>query len=74
MARTANDERHFDREQGDPAINDWLLTLTDYCRPVWRAATAELASVHDFRLRKAVQPRTAGVRAVDLDRSRSGLS
>ena len=48
----------LDREQDDPAINDWLLTLTDYCfDQSWhRSDTSErFANVHDFRLRKAIQ-------------------
>lgn len=48
----------LDREQDDPAINDWLLTLSEYCfDQTWRgrAAAERFASVHDYRLRKAIQ-------------------
>jgi AraC-like DNA-binding protein len=48
----------LDRDQDDPAINDWLLTLTEYCfDQSWRGSdpAERFASVHDFRLRKAIQ-------------------
>ena len=48
----------LDHGQEDPAINDWMLTLTEYCfEQSWRGSDAVggLASVHDFRLRKAIQ-------------------
>lgn len=48
----------LDRDQDDPAIDDWLLTLTEYCfDQSWRGSDAvgRFASVHDFRLRKAIQ-------------------
>jgi AraC-like DNA-binding protein len=48
----------LDRDQDDPAIDDWLLTLTEYCiDQSWRGSDAagRLAMVYDFRLRKAIQ-------------------
>jgi AraC-like DNA-binding protein len=48
----------LDRDQDDPAINDWLLTLTEYCfDQSWRGSDAagRSGSAHDFRLRKAIQ-------------------
>jgi AraC-like DNA-binding protein len=48
----------LDRHQGDPAIDDWLLALTEYCFDrSWRGSDAvgSPAGVHDFRLRKAIQ-------------------
>lgn len=61
----------LDRNQDDPAINDWLLTLTGYCfDKSWRGSgpTERFANTHDFRLRKAIQlleQRVCG--PVDLD-------
>lgn len=48
----------LDRDQDDPAINDWLLALTKYSfDQSWRGSdpVERFASVHDFRLRKAIQ-------------------
>jgi AraC-like DNA-binding protein len=48
----------LDRNQGDPAIDDWLLALTEYCfDQSWRGSdtVGRFASVYDFRLRKAIQ-------------------
>jgi len=48
----------LDREQDDPAINAWLLTLTEYCfDQSWHGSDAagRFAGVHDYRLRKAIQ-------------------
>jgi AraC-like DNA-binding protein len=48
----------LDRDQDDPAIDDWLLALTEYCfDQSWHGSDAagRFASVHDFRLRKAIQ-------------------
>jgi AraC-like DNA-binding protein len=42
----------------DPSINDWLLSLTEYCfEQSWRGSNSggRSAGVHDFRLRKAIQ-------------------
>jgi AraC-like DNA-binding protein len=58
LARLIDVGAVLDREQGDPAINDLLLTLTDYCfDQSWRGGdpAGRFAGVHDFRLRKAVQ-------------------
>jgi AraC-like DNA-binding protein len=58
LARLIDVGAVLDRDQDDPAINDWLLALTDYCfEQSWRGreSGARIASVHDFRLRKAVQ-------------------
>jgi AraC-like DNA-binding protein len=80
LARLINVSAVLDREQGDPAINDWLLTLTDYCfDQSWRGSAPgeRFASVHDFRLRKAVQLLEQRVcEPVDLDRvaREAGLS
>lgn len=61
----------LDRDQDDPAINDWLLTLADYCLDQsWRGSDAvgRSASVHDFRLRRAIQFLEQRVcEAVELD-------
>jgi AraC-like DNA-binding protein len=71
LARLIDVSAMLDREQGDPAINDWLLTLTDYCfGQSWRGSgpAERFASVHDFRLRKAVQLLEQRVcEPVDLD-------
>jgi AraC-like DNA-binding protein len=48
----------LDRDQDDPAINNWLLTLTEYCfDQSWRGSdtVGRFGGVHDFRLRKAIQ-------------------
>jgi AraC-like DNA-binding protein len=48
----------LDRDHHDAAINDWLLTLTESCFDrSWRGSDAaeRFASVHDFRLRRAIQ-------------------
>jgi AraC-like DNA-binding protein len=48
----------LDRDQDDPAIDDWLLTLTEYCfDQSWHGSDAlrHFASIDDFRLRKAIQ-------------------
>ena len=48
----------LDRDQGDPRIDDWLLTLTEYCFDQSRHgsdALGRFANVHDYRLRKAIQ-------------------
>lgn len=48
----------LDRDQSDAAINDWLLTLSEYCfDQSWHRSDAaeRFANVHDFRLRKAIQ-------------------
>lgn len=48
----------LDRSQEDPSINDWLLSLTEYCLDQsWHRneGAGRFASVHDFRLRKAIQ-------------------
>ena len=48
----------LDRDQDDPAINDWLVALTEYCfEQSWRGrdAVGRFPGVHDFRLRKAIQ-------------------
>ncbi len=48
----------LDRDQHDPAIDDWLLTLTEYCFDLsWHSSDTPqtLSGVHDFRLRKAIQ-------------------
>jgi AraC-like DNA-binding protein len=48
----------LDRDQDNPAIDHWLLTLTEYCfDQSWRGSDAVggFGSVHDFRLRKAIQ-------------------
>ena len=70
----------LDRDQDDPAINDWLLTLTEYCfDQSWRGSDAveRFAGVHDFRLRKALQVLEQRVcEPVELDRvaREAGLS
>ena len=70
----------LDRDQNDPAINDWLLTLTEYCfDQSWRGSDAveRFAGVHDFRLRKAIQVLEQRVcEPVELDRvaREAGLS
>jgi AraC-like DNA-binding protein len=80
LARLIDVSAMLDREQGDPAINDWLLTLTDYCfDQSWRGSAPgeRFASVQDFRLRKAVQLLEQRVcEPVDLDRvaREAGLS
>jgi AraC-like DNA-binding protein len=46
------------RDQDDPAINDWLLSLTEYCfEQSWHGSDilGGFTSVHDYRLRKAIQ-------------------
>ncbi len=46
------------RDQGDPEIDDWLLTLTEYCFAQSRrggGVLGQFGTVHDFRLRKAIQ-------------------
>ena len=48
----------LDRNQDDPAINDWLLALTEYCfDKSWHGSDAvgRCPGIHDFRLRKAIQ-------------------
>jgi len=58
LGRLVDVSTMLDRDQDDPAIDDWLLTLTEYCfDQSWRGRdTAErFGSVHDFRLRKAIQ-------------------
>lgn len=58
LARLIDVGAMLDRDQDDPAINDWLLTLTEYCfDQSWRGSDAieRFAGVHDFRLRKAIQ-------------------
>jgi AraC-like DNA-binding protein len=48
----------LDREQDDPAINNWLLTLSEYCFRQSRRGgdvAGRFASTHDFRLRRAIQ-------------------
>ena len=70
----------LDRGQEDPSINNWLLALTDYCfDQSWhgRDAAGRFASVHDFRLRKAIQVLEQRVcEPVQLDRvaREAGLS
>lgn len=47
----------LDRDQDDPAIDDWLLTLTECCfDQSWRGSITigRSAGVHDFRLRRAI--------------------
>lgn len=58
LARLIDVGAMLDRDQDDAAINDWLLAVTSYCfEQSWRGreTKARCASVHDFRLRKAVQ-------------------
>ena len=61
----------LDREQDDPAMSDWLLTLTEYCfDQSWQGSDAVggFVSVRDFRLRKAIQVLEERVcEAVELD-------
>ena len=80
LARLIDVGAVLDRDQDDPAINDWLLALTDYCfEQSWhgRESGARFATVHDFRLRKAVQLLEQRVcEPADLDRvaREAGLS
>ncbi len=70
----------LDRDQDDPTLHDWLLALTEYCFGwSWRGSYAgeRVASVHDFRLRKAIQVLEERVcEPVELDRvaREAGLS
>jgi hypothetical protein len=70
----------LDRDQDDPAINDWLLRLTKYCFDMsWRGAdpAERFASLHDFRLRKAIQlleQRVCGPVELDSVARETGLS
>ena len=65
----------LDRDQDDPAINDWLLALTEYCfDKSWHGSDAvgRFAGIHDFRLRKAIQFLEQRVcEPVELDSSRA---
>ncbi|MDX2204922.1 MAG: AraC family transcriptional regulator [Hyphomicrobiaceae bacterium] len=80
LARLIDVSAVLDREQDDPAINDWLLSVTAHCfEQSWcgRDADRRFAGVHDFRLRKAVQLLEERVcEPVDLDRvaREAGLS
>jgi AraC-like DNA-binding protein len=58
LSRLIDADAVLDRDQDDPAIDDWLLTLTEYCfDQSWRggARLARSPSVCDFRLRKAIR-------------------
>ena len=58
LGRLIDTSTMLDRDQGDPAINDWLLALTEYCFDLsWRGGDAfgRFQGIHDFRLRKAIQ-------------------
>jgi AraC-like DNA-binding protein len=58
LARLIDGGTVLNRDQDDPAINDWLLAVTSSCLELsWcgEQAQSRLASVNDFRLRKAVQ-------------------
>lgn len=58
LGRLVDVSAMLDRDQYDPTINDWLLSLTEYCfDQSWHGSNAvgRLASVHDFRLRRAIQ-------------------
>lgn len=80
LARLIDVGAVLDRDQDDFAINGWLLSLTNYCfDQSWRGSAPgeRFASVHDFRLRKAVQLLEQRVcEPVDLDRiaREAGLS
>lgn len=70
----------LDRDQDVAAIDDWLLTLTEYCfDQSWHGSDAfgRFASVHDFRLRKAIQfleERVCEPVALDTVAREAGLS
>jgi AraC-like DNA-binding protein len=58
LARLKDVSAMLDRDQHDPVINDWLLSLTQYCLDLsWhgRDPSERFACVRDFRLRKAIQ-------------------
>lgn len=58
LARLIDVSTMLDRNENDPAINDWLLAITDYCQDQsWHRSdpVERFASVRDFRLRKAIQ-------------------
>ncbi len=58
LARLIDVSAMLDRDQNDPSINDWLLAITQYCfDQSWHARDPadRIASVRDFRLRKAIQ-------------------
>jgi AraC-like DNA-binding protein len=58
LGRLADVSAMLDRNHHDPGISDWLLTLTESCFDrSWRGRNAaeRFASVHDFRLRRAIQ-------------------
>ena len=58
LQRLIDGSAMLDREQGDPAINDRLLALTEYCFGLSRHggdALGRFANIHDYRLRKAIQ-------------------
>ena len=80
LARLIDVGAGLDRDQDDPAIDDWLLAVTSNCfEQSWRGrdALAGFAGAHDFRLRRAVQILERRVcEPVDLDRvaREAGLS
>jgi AraC-like DNA-binding protein len=58
LGRLTDVSAMLDRDQDDPAINDWLLALTEYCfDKSWHGSDAagRCPGIHDFRLRKAIQ-------------------
>jgi AraC-like DNA-binding protein len=71
LGRLIDASAMLDRGQNGPAINEWLLTLTESCLDrSWRGSDAmgRFASVHDFRLRKAIHCLERGVcEPVELD-------
>jgi AraC-like DNA-binding protein len=58
LGRLVDVSAMLDRDHHHAAISDWLLTLTESCFDrSWRGRSAaeRFASVHDFRLRRAIQ-------------------
>lgn len=70
----------LEREQDDPAINDWLLTLTEYCFDQSQRGSdtlGRLASIRDYRLRKAIhllEERVCEPIGLDVVAREAGLS
>lgn len=80
LARIIDVGTMLDRDQNEPAINDWLLTLTQSCLDLsWHRndAGGRHDSAPDFRLRKAIQLlEQRACEPVELDRvaRETGLS